>query len=203
MARFQSMATAGLALTLVAPLQAAEMFATNVERFIQATQADGLPVAAARSNPDLALGQPVSGIQPDIDFVTLGLGGSIVLSFDEPFAASLSIHETTWGERSAWPESANVAVGVGPSVDEAIWYEVTSFLNTEPRALGEPISLEPVHLSSGQSQFDYVRIVDTTAHLEAGISYEGIDINSVGSQTVPEPATIALAGLALLFVRRR
>jgi hypothetical protein len=194
---------AGLILAVGAPLQAAEIFATSVQHFAQATQADGGPVAAARSNPNLALGEPVSGIQPDIDFVTLGLGGSIVLSFDQPFATSLRIFETTWGERSAWPESANVAVGVGPSVDAATWYEVTSFLNTEPRALGEPISLAPVHLSSGQSQFDFVRIVDTTAALEAGISYEGIDINSVGAETVPEPATIALAGLALLFIRRR
>jgi hypothetical protein len=70
-------------------------------------------------------------------------------------------------------------------------------------ALGEPISLAPVHVSSGHSQFDFVRIVDTTLELEAGISYEGIDINAVGSESVPEPASLLLLSLGLLAIRRR
>src|SRR5262245_10148107 len=93
--------TAGLVLSAGATVNAAEIFATRIEQFTQAMQADGLPVTPERSNPNLALGNPISGARPNIDFVTLGLGGSIVLGFEEPFATSLRIYETTWGERSA------------------------------------------------------------------------------------------------------
>src|SRR5262245_34681323 len=92
-----SFAAAGILLAATgAPVQAAEMFATNIESFAQATQGDGHPVIAERSNPDLALGAPVSGLQPEIQFVTLGIGGTLILSFEEPFANSLRIYETTW-----------------------------------------------------------------------------------------------------------
>lgn len=198
-----AIAAAGLIVSIGGAAGAAEMFATRIEQFSQAVQSDGLPVMPERSNAQLALGEPISGGRPNIDFVTLGLGGSIVLGFNEPFATSLRIYETTWGERSAWPESLDVAVGVGPSANEATWYDVTSFLNTDGLALGELISLAPVHASSGQAQFDFVRIADTTASLEFGISYEGIDVNAVATETVPEPASLVLLSLGLLALRRR
>jgi hypothetical protein len=198
-----AIAAAGLLFAAGGSAGATEMFASHIEAFAQSAQADGEPVAIERSNPDLALGDPISGARPNIDFVTLGLGGSLVLSFDEPFATSLRIYETTWGDRAAWPESAAVSVGVGPSANEATWYDVTNFLNTDPVAEGAPISLEPVHILSGSTQFDFVRITDTTAQLEAGISYEGIDVNSVATERVPEPASIALLSLGLLAFRRR
>ncbi len=56
-------------------------FASEIINFSQGTQMNGNPVAANRSNPEMALGEPDASNAVG-GFVSLGVGGSITLGFD-------------------------------------------------------------------------------------------------------------------------
>jgi hypothetical protein len=70
-------------------------WADSVFSFHQGLQKDGLPVAAARSNPAAALGVAENTPSIDSTFVSLGFGGNIVLGFDNGISAGAMVVEAT------------------------------------------------------------------------------------------------------------
>lgn len=161
-------------------------WAYNVESFAQGTKKGGDTIAAGRSNPDVALGEPDWTPGSPTGFVSLGMGSEpgvaqIVLAF-ENFVPNvdgidLSIYEATNGTfptETALVEIAQHGDG---------WYEVGT-------ATSGGVSHFDID-STPLSWFKYVRITDTTdpsLHTDDG---DGFDLDAVGvAQTVcemPEP----------------
>ncbi len=87
--------------------------AVTVIAFNQGTRIDGKPVLVERSNPDEALGEP-DALDYDIDYVSLGFGGSITLQFDLPIldieGNDFKVFETSTGNPTfeEFPEEADV-----------------------------------------------------------------------------------------------
>ncbi len=139
--------------------------------------------ADGRDNPLNALGSP------DGDFFEIGLGSVIELTFGTLFDTDLSVFEITFGDRGAFPETADVEIG-----RNGIFQALGSIDNS---------SLESAIAITAMGAFDTVRITDTTASTE---DTGGFDVDAVRVQPVPLPAGIlfmltAMGGLVL--VRRR
>src|ERR1700722_2761947 len=70
-------------------------WADTVVSFHQGLQKNGLPVAAARSNPNAAVGVAENTPMVDSSFVSLGFGGNIVLGFDNGISSGAMVVEAT------------------------------------------------------------------------------------------------------------
>lgn len=178
--------------------QADVVWATTVENFAQGLKKNGAAVDAERSNPLLALGQAQNA--DAINFVSLGFGGEIVLSFGTPFAHEALLVETTYGSASTYPEAAELYVGVGASWNAATWYSVGIIQNTADNV---PISLAAVMADSGHSAFDFVKIADRTNPAHHNASGDGFDLDGIGVIPVPAPGAAALAIAAAVIPARR
>jgi hypothetical protein len=168
-----------LAAALVAPaaVSAAPIYADSVVSYTPGVFKKTL---AGRSDPTAALGAE------DGSFVSLGLGGSIVLAFAQPFKAVGEIFEVSFNDKKKHPESADVYVGNGTS-----WTLVASIKNY----------LATTFSASGY--FTQIKIVDTTTK---GPSFDGWDLDAVAVSPVPVPAAGLMLGGALLglgSLRRR
>jgi hypothetical protein len=184
-----------LTLGLVAPrtASAASNYATTVESHTQGLKFSGLPVDADRSNPLNALGDPSAlPVNPgELDFYSLGLGGELILSFGSSFNRDDAVvFETTFGDRAAYPESADISVSNdlgGP------WTFVRNIKNTE-----SGVSFKISDYIGAGGDFKYMRFVDTTNGADDhDRNADGFDVNAVGVTVIPLPSA-AWAGLGLL-----
>lgn len=134
----------------------------------------GSAVAAARSIPESAVGLPDAGTNPDHGFVSLGIGGEIVLKFKYPVqdkdGADLSFHEVTNGRANYPEESAEVYA----SQDNSTWFDLGKITNHDS---GNGISL--VDIAGKLPEVNYVKIVDTTDPNLHVNSADGYDLDAV------------------------
>lgn len=174
--------------------------ATTVENFDQGLRKDGNPVDANRSDPTEALGAPEG--TDTLNFVALGFGGSITLSFGEDFTGPAIVVETTYNltPDSNYIERAEVFVGTGASWNSATYYSLGTILNTED---ANTISLLPAYQASGGTSFQYMRIVDMTDPSIHNGSADGYDVDGVTVQQIPAPGAVAMAALGLGAMARR
>lgn len=178
--------------------QAAYTWANNVEDFDQGSNRSSGSVDSNRSNPLLALGAPQNN--NTINFVSLGKGGSLVLSFGTLFHNEVVVWETTYPPIGNHLENAAVYVGYGADAASANFYFAGNVANT---ADGGTLSLANAHLASGLSAFKYVKLVDIT-NFNSSASGDGFDVDAVGVTAIPTPGSIGLAGAGgLLLLRRR
>ena len=169
-----------VAAALLAPVasHAAPIYADTVVSYDKGLFKKTLP---GRDYPTAALGAE------DGLFVSLGIGGSIVLAFSQPFKAVGNIFEISYNDKKSHPESANVYVGDGTT-----WTLIASIKNY----------LSTSFAASGI--YTQIKIVDTTS--KKGVSFDGFDIDAVSVSPVPVPAAGLLLGGALLglgSLRRR
>lgn len=177
------------------------VYATDVADFSPGLRKDGKALPAVRADPTKALGAP--DLTDTLNFVSLGFGGSLTLTFDTLFTQSVTVWETTWGNNPAGhPESADVFVGMGATHDVADWWLAGTVHNT---ADGLPISLSHIFNEHGVDVFRFVRIVDTSDPSKHSGSGDGFDVDGVGVfAVIPAPGAGAmLAGAMLLGLRRR
>ena len=135
------------------PAALSNAFAGGVESFTQGLTKGGNAVPAARSNPNNALGAPQG--TDAVNFVALGFGGSITLSFDyvvfEKPGDDIQLIETSYGNPSCsnYPETARIEV----SLDNETYYMVE----------GEFCQDQSIDVASaGLAQFRYIRITDAS-----------------------------------------
>jgi hypothetical protein len=105
---------AGGPLAVNTPANGTGCYATKVESFTQGLSKNNMPVAEIRSNTSLALNAPQPVVNNVVNFVSLGFGGTITLSFDGPIAngpgADIRISEATFGNKNCnnYKEQAEV-----------------------------------------------------------------------------------------------
>lgn len=162
-------------------------YASGFENFAQGLTGVGGAVQASRSDPTTAFDEA------DGNFVSLGFGGSIVLTFGTKFGSPGAIIEITNVARSTYVESARI-FGITALGDEFVLADITNE-NATTQIFFEGI-------------YTKMRILDTTTDLGVNdrVARDGFDIDAVGVSAVPLPAgglllVGALGGLAAL--RRR
>lgn len=190
-------ASCGVLAALSTAANASFVWASNVEAFSQGLKDNGQAVDLNRSNPLLALGAPQNN--DTINFVSLGGGGSLVVSFGTLFHDQAVLIETTFGHITDHIEKANVFVGYGATAATATYWFAGAVVNT---ADGQPISLAGAAAASGRTTFKYLKIVDTTDFAHS-TSTDGFDVDGVGVVPVPAPGAIALASAGGLLITRR
>ena len=166
------------------------VYATDVADYSPTTQKSGAALPGDRADPTKALGAPQ--LNDTMNFVSLGFGGSITLTFDTLFTESVTVWETTWGNNPAGhPESADVFVGMGPTHDAANWWFAGKVYNT---ADGQPLSLSHIFTDHGVDTFKFVRIVDTSDPSKHNGAGDGFDVDGVGviARVIPTPGAGAL-----------
>ncbi len=158
----------------------------TVEMFHQGLQNNGTPVAADRSNPEKALGEPDCSNQPG-GFFSLGFGGWIILKMNGGILNSagndLRICETTFGPRTCaqYPEYARIFV----SQDMQTWSDLGLICQD-----GE-VDIAPLNW------IQYVKIVDESNPASFGSQIvDGFDVDGV-KRITPSPARQAIAGSQL------
>ena len=127
--------TAALAMTATAG-HAATYYASEVVSFTPGVFYDVWP---GRDDPTSALGAA------DGDFVSLGIGGEIVLSFGIDFHAGGLIYEETYGSRHNYAESADIYA----SADGVTWDLISSVSNGSQATaydITETYSLSLIHI---------------------------------------------------------
>lgn len=125
----------------------------------------------------------------DGKFLSLGVGGTVVLNFGETIAGThktLSISEVTWGDRSKTLESIDVFFGLD---------NVFTFLGSMTNAAA-------VSLLDISGVFNQIKLVDTS---DGAVTRDGFDIDSISVSPVPVPAAglMLLSALGLVSVLRR
>lgn len=168
-----------LSATMIQPVQADTIWATDVAYFHGGTNY-GTP---GRMEMENALGAP------DNKFLSLGLGGYAVFDFGTWFDVAGVIVETTNGSRAGYVENLEIYVSAttfDPFIPD--WQFVTSISN-----ILENTVLNFSALTGGP--FRYLGVLDKTPYTPGR---DGFDINAVGVNPVPEPATMLLFGTGLL-----
>lgn len=176
------------------------MYASGVANFSQGLTKGGGAVSADRTITSKALGAPQ--INDTMNFVSLGFGGSIILTFDSTFGGSVTVWETTYGSRSSYREAAEIFVGFGSDWNTASYYSVGQITNA---TAGVTMSLSQVEADSGRQAFNFLKIVDATNPALHNNSADGFDVDGVGAElrTVPAPGGVALAAVLGLGAMRR
>ena len=143
--------------------------ATSVVAFSQTTRKDGAPIAAARSNPEQALGAPQN--TNTVNFVSLGFSGSITLklgyvAFDKD-GNDIQVIETSFNNPTCgqYAEKANVEL----SLDGNTYYEAGNL------CLDGSVDIAATGLTGVQ----YVRISDRSPASFFSGSADGYDVDGV------------------------
>jgi hypothetical protein len=205
--RFATVALAAASVIAAASFaSAATVHATSASFISQGLQTNGAAVAANRSNPANAIGAPGAAAIGGVNFVSLGIGGSIVLGFapNQFTGPSTVVFEVTNGADTYPEEKALVAV----SFDGLTWTPLAGFATNKA-----PGSASTLVVPAGP--WTQMRITDAT---DTSLFYNGVgpsngkpigdgfDLNAVSVIPVPLPAA-AWAGIALLgvggIIRRR
>ncbi|BCX14686.1 MAG: hypothetical protein KatS3mg088_369 [Patescibacteria group bacterium] len=146
---------------------------SDVISFNQGKNKDGSDVPEERSDPYNALGKPDS-FGNDVNFVSLGKGGSIVLVFlgwvKDKEGNDLSFHEVTWGRENYPEEKAKVEV----SQDGDSWYGDWIVSSKATNGIGY-IDFSSTRLS----WVKYVRITDTTDFSLHTNDADGYDLDAL------------------------
>lgn len=143
--------------------------ATSVVAFTQTTRKDGAPIAAARSNPEQALGAPQNN--NTVNFVSLGFSGSITLklgyvAFDKE-GADLQVIETSFNNPTCGQYAEKA--GVELSLDGITYFET----------LGLCLDGTIDFAEAGLSGVQYVRISDRSPASQFSGSADGYDVDGV------------------------
>lgn len=128
----------------------------------------GGSVSPDRSNPDNATG-PSDSPYPQQNFLSLGFGGYIILSFPSFVGGSLTAYEITWG--SYPPETADVYV----SRDGATWTLLGTADNSNNMGTNNP---HPSTFLLGAC-IEQVKIVDTTDSSPHANTADAFDLDAV------------------------
>ena len=154
------------------PAALSNQFATAVEDFTQGDMKNGNAVPTSRSNADNALGAPQG--TDEVNFVSLGFGGQIILSFDylvfDKTGTDVTIVETSYGNPTCnnYPETARLEI----SLDNINWFAIE-----DEACLDESIDVS----SAGLAYFSYLRITDASATSSTRFpgSADGFDVDAV------------------------
>jgi len=173
------------------------MYASSVEYFDQGLRKGGSAVDANRSDPLKALGVPEGN--DTLNFLSLGIGGTVILGFEESFTNdTATVWETTYGSPSNYPESAEFWIGAGNTWDTAEWFFVTNMSNAED---GQLIPLGDI--GGETTLFQFVKLVDTTNISIHNSSADGYDLDGLRVSSVPAPGAVSLAALSLAMAGGR
>lgn len=130
----------------------------------------------------------------DSTFYSLGLGGQLVLHFDQALTGVTTFFETTWGNPNVYQETANFSV----SSDGVNW----QFIGAATNWLSAGIST--FHVAQ---TFTWLLLEDMTAGTTGdGFDLNALEVSAAGTPEVPAPAAAVLLGSALLAggaLRRR
>lgn len=142
-------------------------FATSVIEYSPALRKNGTPIAASRTNPEMALGVPQG--TDVVNFVSLGFGGTLILGFDfvkfnQP-GWDLQLVETTFGNPTCEGYSEKVLVEV--SKDLLTWDFV------------EAICLDGYVDVQSTDWFQYVKLTDRSPASQFSGSADGYDVDGI------------------------
>ena len=167
----------------------------------------------SRFNQVSALGSPDVTTTDNTHFLSLGLGGLAVFDFGVEFDAGAIVFETTYGDRTYWPEFAKIYVA-DSTYNFAGLNSNNGAATISPAGftfVGAIDNLHPsivIDLSALTGPFRYILIQDTTPTWSR--SYEGFDVDAIGVigvAPVPEPCTMMLLGLGMaglaIYSKRR
>lgn len=173
-------------------VNASIIHATHVESFAQGLQANGAVVVPERCDVSQALGAPQNA--DTLNFVSIGFGGSIILSFGQSFTGPVTIVETTYNDPSRHPEDAEIFVGIGATWDTATFYSLGLLQNAHDNT---PMPVDAVGIVTGTTEFNFLMIQDRSDRSLLPPDADGFDVDGVSVMAVPAPASGALAMLAL------
>jgi len=146
--------------------QATTLYATSVDEYTQGTGVTD-PTRLVQGN---ALGAP------DQKFLSLGLGGSVVLSFGRIVAAPVKAFEITFGNRLDHEEIIEVFTSLAGSAFSSVGF------------ISNATGTDELNFSG---YFDQLKLVDMSPDVAGR---DGYDIDAIGVSPIPLPA----GGLLLL-----
>ena len=147
--------------------QQGEEWADTVVEYIPGTRNNGTPILTERTDPTNSLG--VAEMNDTVNFVSLGFGGTLILSFDNyiinGFGDDLEVIETSYGSPScgSYPEHVTVYA----SQDGIDWTE----LGTE--------CLDSTYDLGSLDWAKYIKLVDASYGPNFGGDTDGYDIDGV------------------------
>jgi hypothetical protein len=164
-----------------ATANAAVIYATSVDSYIQGSDTISGGIDPARLVTSNALGAP------DGKFLSLGLGGQLIVSFGRVFTSPGELWEITFGNRSGYLEEVEVYLGLGG---------MFTFLGNVTNA----VAANPFVFAG---TFDQIKLIDVSPDVP---DRDGFDVDAIGVSPIPLPAggllLLSALGGALLLRRR-
>ncbi len=151
--------------------QADDSWASEVVSFARGLRKDGQDIVASRTNPENALG--VAQNNDQINFVSLGYGGELVLKFNKHIyngeGEDLRVYETSFNNPSCvqYPESVRVFASLTGNEDD--WHDLGSGCLDSSFDLG---SLDKA---------SYIKLVDLSVPDQFSQTTDGYDVDGVQS----------------------
>lgn len=173
-------ALCSLAIVASASANAGVVYGSEVLDYSPGLTKNGKPITGDHANPANALGAP--GKNNNISYVSLGLGGSITISFGADFSDNVWITPGTHANPGNHPASSEIFVGVGASWDRAAYFSLGRINNAQPTTL---FGLAGVNERSGVNAYSFLRIEDRSDPLDK--SGPATASRSTASAPTPSP----------------